>query len=97
MRIVEKVARGEKNAWNGKMSDWDYDKVTKMWDAISPEFKRSIAKQRGRNRFAYSTVCRNMTDANAFDNPRNKEMKEKRQKQATVVCSSFRITRLSLS
>mmetsp|Transcript_20930 Transcript_20930/g.35480 ORF Transcript_20930/g.35480 Transcript_20930/m.35480 type:complete len:94 (-) Transcript_20930:2-283(-) len=26
MRIVEKMARGEKNAWNGKMSDWDYDK-----------------------------------------------------------------------
>ena len=25
MRIVEKMAR-EKNAWNGKMSDWDYDK-----------------------------------------------------------------------
>ena len=43
----------------------------------------------------HSTVYRNMTDANAFDNPRNKEMKEKRQKQATVVCSSFRITRLS--
>ena len=77
------------------MSDWDYDKVTKMWDAISPEFKRSIAKQKGRNRFAYSTVYRNMTDANAFNNPRNKEEREKRQQQATVVCTSFRITRLS--
>ena len=40
-------------------------------------------------------VYRNMTDANAFNNPRNKEAKEKRQKQATVVCRSFRITRLS--
>eukprot|EP00984_Skeletonema_dohrnii_P034726 scaffold33655_cov137-Skeletonema_dohrnii-CCMP3373.AAC.5 len=59
------------------------------------EFKRSIAKQRGRNRFAFSTMYRNMTDANAFNNPRNKEAKEKRQKQATVVCRSFRIARLS--
>ena len=41
------------------------------------------------------TVYRDMTDANAFNNPRNKEAKEKRQNQATVVCRSFRITRLS--
>jgi len=56
----------------------------------SPEFKRSIAKQRGRNRFAYSTVYRNMTDANAFNNPRNKKEKAKRlamqqQQQAAMV------------
>jgi len=89
MRIVEKMAR-EKNAWYDKKSDWDYDKVTKMWDAISTEFKAKYCQTKRKTQINYHTVYRNMTDANAFNNPRNKKEKAKRlamqqQQQAAMV------------
>ena len=80
MRVVEKMAK-KKRSWIGKMGDWDYDKVIKMWDDISPEFEQLYCQTKRRKQITYSTVYANMTKVNAFNNPRNKKF----QQQATVL------------
>ncbi|KAL7550471.1 hypothetical protein ACHAWF_014861 [Thalassiosira exigua] len=74
MKVVERLAR-DKDVWLEKVSDWDYKSVTYMWDTIKEEFTNKYARTKRKKELTWSTVYNNMSNANAFGNPRNKGAK----------------------
>ena len=67
----------EKNTWVENKSVWDYEKVMKKWDSISPEFKVMWCRTKRKNEISYATVF-GMSKANAFNNPSNKKSRTKK-------------------
>mmetsp|Transcript_5168 Transcript_5168/g.8737 ORF Transcript_5168/g.8737 Transcript_5168/m.8737 type:complete len:863 (-) Transcript_5168:24-2612(-) len=77
MGIVEKRARRE-GVWIEKICDWTPASVTRMWNAISAEFYADFCQSKRPLELGWSTAYGRMTEANAFNNPRNKKEIAKR-------------------
>ena len=72
-----KCARRE-GVWIEKICDWTPASVTRMWNAISAEFYADFCQSKRPLELGWSTAYGRMTDANAFNNPRNKKEIAKR-------------------
>jgi hypothetical protein len=75
MGVVMKEAKA-KDAWLiAGESDLNYASVNRMWDAIEDDFKAKYMNKKNTKRakeLSWHTVYQKMSDANAFDNDRNK-------------------------